>query len=128
MRFSRIGWLGVGLGLVVPLIVASAGEAPDLSKIDRRIAKEPVYVSKAPLYGLYVFGPKATTRVWAVFDKSSADKQDYDVLYFDRNANGDLTESSKRIVGVNGSFAVGDFTDPATGDVHKQLSVSRRPE
>ena len=107
MRLSRIGGLGALLGLLMPIVAASAGDAPDLSKIERRIAKEPAYVCKAPLYGLYVFGPKATTRVWAVFDKSSADKQGYDVLYFDRNANGDLTESSKRIVGVNGSFAIG---------------------
>jgi len=128
MRLSRIGGLGALLGLLMPILAASAGDAPDLSKIERRIAKEPAYVCKAPLYGLYVFGPKATTRVWAVFDKSSADKQGYDVLYFDRNANGDLTESSKRIVGVNGSFTIGDFTDPATGDVHKQLTISRLPE
>lgn len=128
MRCYRMSWLGVGVGIVVPLLAASAGDGPDLSKVERRIAKEPAYVSKQPLYGLYVFGPQATTRVWAVFDKSTPDRNDYDVLYFDRNANGDLTESSKRIVGVGGSFAIGDFTDPATGDVHKQLTISRRPE
>src|SRR5262249_30448580 len=59
----------------------TAGGA-DLTKIDRTIAKEPVYQSK-PKYGLLVFGPHARTRVWLVLDG--------DVLYADRNGNGDLT-------------------------------------
>jgi hypothetical protein len=113
---------------MLPLTAVPAAEPPDLSKVDRRIAKEPAYVCKQPLYGLYVFGPKATTRVWAVFDKSTPDKAEYDVLYFDRNANGDLTESSKRIVGAGGSFRIGDLADPATGDVHTDVNISRRPE
>jgi len=128
MRRCQNRWLWSGLAVFVSLCPVRASEAPDLGKVDRHIAKEPVYVWKKPLYGLYLFGPKATTRVWAVFDKSGPDNAEYDVLYFDRNANGDLTESSKRIVGRNGSFAIGDFTDPATGDIHKQLTISRRPE
>jgi hypothetical protein len=59
-----------------------AQEIPGLGKIERRIAKEPAYNAKQPLYGLYVFGPEAKTRVWAIFDKSRPDATDYDVLLF----------------------------------------------
>jgi hypothetical protein len=52
------------------------------------IAKEPKYQSK-PKYCLLVFGPEAKTRVWLVLDG--------DVLYVDRNGNGDLTEEGERI-------------------------------
>jgi hypothetical protein len=100
---------------------------PDLAKTDRRIAREPSYTAKRPLYGLYVFGPQAATRVWAVLDTSGEGKAEYDVLYFDRNANGDLTEPGERLSGP-GSFTIGDFKDPATGDVHKDLTLSRRPD
>jgi hypothetical protein len=117
----------LGLLAVLP---APAADAPDLSQIDRRIAKEPRYVCKQPLYGLYVFGPQARTRVWAVLDKSRPDAAEYDILYFDRNANGDLTESAERIVGNPGqrggmAFDVGAFTDPATGDTHTNLQITR---
>src|SRR5262245_47091454 len=60
----------------------------DLTKIDRTIAKEPVYKSK-PKYCLLVFGPEAKTRVWLV--------QDGDVLYVDRKGNGDLTEPGQKV-------------------------------
>jgi hypothetical protein len=109
-----------------------AAAAPDLTKIDRRIAKEPKYIAKQPLYGLYVFGPEAKTRVWAVLDKSKADAAAYDVLYFDRNANGDLTAPEDRIVGQgNGggvTFDIGSLTDKATGDTHTEIKISRRTE
>jgi hypothetical protein len=107
----------------------TAAEVPDLGKIDRRIAKEPVYKSKEPLYGLYVFGPEARTRVWAVFDQSKPDSDDYDILYFDRNADGDLTAADERIQGKveNGgvTFDVGSFTDPLTKQKHTGLSITR---
>jgi len=70
------------------LLAASAG-AVDLSTIDRSIRKEPVYQSKDPQYCLLVFGPEAKARVWLVLDG--------DVLYVDRNGNGDLTEPGERI-------------------------------
>src|SRR4029077_17075723 len=61
----------------------------DLSKIDRRIAKEPVYQTKTPKYCLLVFGPEAKHRIWLVLDG--------DTLYVDRNGNGDLTEKSEKV-------------------------------
>jgi hypothetical protein len=104
---------------------ASRGaEAPDLAKVDRHIGKQPKYTSDRPLYGLFVFGPEARTRVWLVLDKSSKDSKNYDVLYIDRNASGDLTESGKRVVGKADpqyGFVVidaGDVTDPQTKEKH----------
>ncbi len=61
--------------------------AVDLTKIDRTIAKEPAYKNK-PKYCLLVFGQEAKTRVWLALDG--------DVLYVDRNGNGDLTEKEER--------------------------------
>jgi hypothetical protein len=108
---------------------ATAADMPDLSKIDRRIAKEPAYKAKEPLYGLYVFGPEAKTRIWAIFDKSRPDAADYDVLYFDRNADGDLTPSAERIAGKveagSVTFDIGSFTDPLTKQKHTQMSITR---
>jgi len=73
--------------LVVFLLVQSS-LAVDLTKIDRTIANEPAYKNK-PKYCLLVFGPEAKTKVWLVLDG--------DVLYVDRNGNGDLTEPGERV-------------------------------
>jgi hypothetical protein len=104
---------------------ALAADPPDLSKVARDIKKEPAYVAK-PLYGLYVFGPEARTRVWAILDKSKPDASDYDVLYFDRNANGDLSESNERIAGEGGNFQIGSINDPVTGGTHTEAALVRR--
>jgi hypothetical protein len=106
---------------------AVAGDLPDLGKLDRSIRKEPTYTTKQPYYGLLVFGPRADTRVWLVLDKSKADGAAFDVLYLDRNADGDLTASDKRLVGkteeVNTHFSLPEFKDPATGGVHTDFRV-----
>jgi hypothetical protein len=62
--------------------------AADLQKIDRTIAKEPTFKTK-PRYGLLVFGPKAKTRIWLVLDG--------DVLYVDRNGQGDLADKGNGV-------------------------------
>ena len=64
-------------------------QTTDLTKIGRVIAKEPNYRGK-PKYCLLVFGPEAKFRVWLVLDG--------DVLYVDRNGNGDLTETGERVL------------------------------
>jgi hypothetical protein len=107
-----------------------AGDPPDLSKLDRKLVKEPSYTGK-PLYALYVFGPEAKTRVWAVLDKSAPDAKDYNVLYFDRNADGDLTGTDERIAAKTDKeegtvFRIGSFTDQATGQTHTDLVLSHR--
>lgn len=76
------------LAMSALLACDSPAKAVDYSKIDRTIAKEPAY-QKTPGYLLLVIGPKAQTRVWLVLDG--------EVLYVDRNANGDLTEPGERI-------------------------------
>jgi hypothetical protein len=62
----------------------------DLTRVDRTIAREPSYQSKAPRYGLLAFGPEAKSRAWVVLDG--------DFLYVDRNCNGDLTDEGERLV------------------------------
>ncbi|MBI3461532.1 MAG: hypothetical protein HY000_00510 [Planctomycetes bacterium] len=103
-------------------LMAFPSWAADLTKIDRKIAKEPAYRAQ-PKYCLLVFGPEARTRVWLVLDG--------DALYVDRNSNGDLTEDGERVAAKKGessdteqgslSFEVGEFRDgPLT---HKSLTV-----
>ncbi|SRR5579883_789532 len=77
------------LTVVIGLALADQTRAVDLAKIDRSSRKEPAYESKQPQYCLLVFGPQAKTRVWVVLDG--------DVLYLDRNGNGDLTDPGERI-------------------------------
>ncbi len=110
-------------GIAVGLLLITSTSAFDLTTIERKIAKLPELKSPQPLYCLLVFGPDAKTRVWLV--------RDGDVLYADRNANGDLTEPGERIEadakvsepdeGVL-VFHVGDIVDGPM--VHKALGVT----
>src|SRR5215472_7878107 len=91
------------------LAVSSApAGATDLSKIERKIAKEPAYQNK-PKYCLVVFGPEANLRVWLVRDGKH--------LYVDVNGNGDLTEPGERkqideTPGYIPTWQIGTITDP----------------
>jgi hypothetical protein len=130
MRRVAVVTFAVCLAALAPAGGTARGaEPPDLSKVERRLKKEPAYQAKEPLYGLYVFGPQAKTRVWAVLDKSKPDAEHYDVLYFDRNADGDLTASDERIEGkVKGDdtiFEIGSLTDAVSGQTHTGVSISR---
>jgi hypothetical protein len=87
----------------------------DLTQIKRSIVREPVYQSKAPKYFLLVFGAEAKTRIWLVLDG--------DVLYVDRNGNGDLTEDGKRVTMNKGGFAVGEIVEADSKTRHTDLSV-----
>jgi hypothetical protein len=122
------------LGLVSTLL---APRDADLTKIERRIAKEPKYVA-APRYALFVLDEAAKFRAWAVFDKSTPDAPFYDVLYFDRNGDGDLTDPAERFVGKRDAslapaglemlIRVGDVAVPGTQLVHKGLRFSTSPK
>jgi hypothetical protein len=79
---------GAVLAVSASFLFTSAAGAADLAKIDRSIGKEPAYRTKSPRYCLLVFGPEAKARAWLVLDG--------DVLYFDGNANGDLTDKGER--------------------------------
>ncbi len=65
--------------------------------------KEPEHQAQSPRYCLLVFGPKAETRVWLVLDLVSEPydpKGNRDLLYVDRNGNGDLTEPGEQVTAV----------------------------
>ncbi|MEW6306655.1 MAG: hypothetical protein AB1705_24580 [Verrucomicrobiota bacterium] len=111
------------------LAVAAHAEDIDFSKVDRRIAKLPTLTAAQPLYGLFLFGPKGETRVWAVVDKSKAASPVYDVLYLDLNADGDLTALSERFTGKpEGSgrmaFEIGNFTEPGASRAHTEFKIT----
>jgi hypothetical protein len=101
---------------------SAASAAVDLSKIERKIAKEPRYRFK-PKYCLLVLGSEAKMRVWLV--------QDGDTLYLDRNGNGDLTEAGEKITAEkrkdrrrddrNYTFNAGELREG--GKRHLNLSV-----
>jgi hypothetical protein len=117
MKFARpapvLLWLALS---AAPL------KAADLSRIDRTIAREPAYRSKAPRYCLLVFGREAKTRVWLV--------RDGDVLYVDRNGNGDLTEPGERYTGTTRpgviAWSIGDIVEVDGRTRHTRLRVRLR--
>jgi hypothetical protein len=82
---TRVAWAFCLVGFLAPPAAAS----PDLTKIDRTLRKEPAYRTKSPKYCLLVFGLEAKTRVWLVLDG--------DLLYVDRNGDGDLTGAGERV-------------------------------
>jgi hypothetical protein len=114
--------------LVLTTCCLSAGLAADEPlKTHRTIGKEPVYRSKAPKYGLLVFGPEAKDRVWLVLDG--------DILYVDRNGNGDVTDPGEKILAEKKTgrdpeedgytFEVGELT--VGGRKHKGFTVYTTP-
>ena len=118
--------------------LTTAGEKSgpiDFSAVPRTIGKLPECKTDHPLYGLFLFGPKGETRVWAVLDKSRPDAPAFDVLHLDVNANGDLTDEGERFTGkVTGvgeqlqtTFTIGRFVQPGTPPeaprVHTDFSI-----
>jgi hypothetical protein len=94
--------------------------AADLAHIDRTIRKEPHYQHQVK-YALLIFGPEAKFKVWLALDG--------DVLYVDKNGDGDLTAPEKRFPKEKGKdgeqvreFKVGDIT--VGTQVYKNLSVN----
>jgi hypothetical protein len=111
------------LALLACLIFSQSAWSADLNRIERSIAREPVYKTSTPEYCLLVFGPEAKTRVWLV--------RDGDTLYVDRNGNGDLTEPGEKVAADARNstpadnvytFQVGDIRDGR--HLHKDLAVS----
>jgi hypothetical protein len=98
----------------------------DFKKVDRTIRKLPDLKSAKPLYGLFLFGVDGRTRVWAVLDKSAKDKTEYDILYLDRNADGDLTGKDERFESRSAemrTFVIGDFKEPGTDVIHTDFEI-----
>ncbi len=76
------------MSLVIGCLACLFWPAMDLSKLDRKLLKEPAYQNQ-PLYALLVFGPETPFKVWLVLDGQT--------LYVDVNGNGDLTEADEKI-------------------------------
>jgi len=138
------------IGFLLAAAVVHAGDPPDTSAapktmkrapqpidfgaVDRTPPKAPALNAAQPLYGMFLFGIHGQTRVWAILDRSAASAKAYDVLYLDRNADGDLTQAGERFAGTSrkgfaGSearFDIGAFKDPATGALHTNFEVTWR--
>jgi len=106
---------------MMSLLCPFAAPAADLAHIDRTIRKEPKYEHKVK-YALLVFGPEAKFKVWLAWDG--------DVLYVDKNGDGDLTGADKRIVGEKRALFGGDGYEFKAGDItagtqlYKNLEVT----
>lgn len=75
------------LSLLMLLGAAAPADTFDLTKIERKIAREPKLLGP-PKYLLAVFGPKAETKVWLLFDG--------DDLYFSGDGSDDLAAPNRR--------------------------------
>src|SRR5258708_2435613 len=99
--------------------LVSWAEAPaqgaNLTRIDRRLAKEPAYQSERPKYCLLAFGREARFRVWLVLDQGA--------LYVDRNGNGDLTEKGEAVGRSGYWMQVGDLIEPDGKTRHTRLRL-----
>jgi hypothetical protein len=113
--------IGVFLTALVGLLAGSnPAAALDLTKVPRAIARQPAYAGR-PQYCLLVFGAAAQTHVWLVLDGN--------VLYVDRNGNGDLSEPGERVTISPGEqvFEVGDIVERDGKTLHTGLEVKVRP-
>ncbi len=112
------------LVLLAAALAGTAAPAADLTKLDRSITREPAYATKSPRYALLVLGPAANDRVWLV--------KDGDVLYVDRNGNGDLTEPGEKVLAMKGGSAENGYTFEVPeltlgGTKHYNLNVNAQP-
>ncbi len=93
------------LALLVPFAMfafqdpAVKPAAFDYSKVDRKIVSQPTYVS-TPRFALLLVGTEGKTRIWMATDKSKTDLDRHNVLYFDRDADGNLDEEGERFTAV----------------------------
>ncbi len=107
--------------------------AVDYGKIERKIDREPTYVAD-PLHALFLFGPSGQARMWAVLDRSKKELPYHDVLYFDLNANGNLTDAGERFTakydeerakaGMAITFKIAELPVPGTDWVHESFRIS----
>lgn len=111
----------MGTFFLAPLLLALTSGSPptrtvDLTKIPRSLVKQPAYQTTDPGFCLLVLGPKAETRIWLIVDGKT--------LYVDRNGNGDLTESGKKVTSSGATFAIGEIKK--VGDRSKHLQLCTR--
>lgn len=123
-----------GLAFAAVLVLHSFQDpaALDFTKVDRTIKKQPKYVGE-PLYALLLLGTEGKTRIWMALDKSKAGRIDYDVLYIDRDGDGDLGEEGERIAGTADEhdrtvMKVGKVEFAEAKLVLENLTVTRYPK
>jgi len=104
--------------LLVLLLAVASSPAVDYGKIDRALAREPAYKAKAPAYALLLFGPEAKVRVWVVLDG--------DVLYLDRDGDGDLTDKDERFARADDCRGI-EIADPDGKTTYLITSVGVYP-
>lgn len=126
--------------MLVPTLLVSSLVAPldhgggpiDFAKIPRELEAEPEYVGE-PRYGLFLLGKEGEHRVWAVLDKSDAKQAHYDVLYLDRDADGELGEPGERVEAeiskarggtLSSRFDIGDLAHPGSERVHTDFVLT----
>jgi hypothetical protein len=89
MRNGTNRWFGLAALLLATSASVSFSAPPppaqaapsgpiDFAAVPRTIGKLPDFHAAKPLYGLFLFGAKGETRVWAVLDKTRADAPAYD--------------------------------------------------
>ena len=112
-------------GLAAQQAPADAPKPIDFAALDRTVKKAPPLSAEAR-YGLFLFGKNGEKRVFAILDRSKdAGGKRYDVLWLDRDADGDLTEDGERFTADGkGVFAIGDFLDPGTGRKHTEFTLT----
>jgi hypothetical protein len=121
----------ITIAIVAMTMSSGLAESFDLEKLKTKIAQEPSYMAKQPLYGFAVVGKAGESRMWMVLDKSKAENEQYDVAYVDLNGNGNLAEPNERFTSTQEgrrSFALPEIVDPSTKERHAEfkLSVSSR--
>jgi hypothetical protein len=98
----------------------------DCRQVRHPLIREPKYAAQ-PRYALFVMDPAGEFRTWAVLDKSAADLPHYDVVFFDIDGDGDLTEPGERFIGDYDPKAksvvirIGNLAVPRTQLVHTDL-------
>jgi len=122
--------------ILLALSIPAAGGGPgpiDFAAVPRAIATLPELGSDAPLYGLFLFGVKGETRVWAVLDRPAAGGA-YDRLYLDLDADGDLTDAGESFAGEREAeervvFEIGEYREPGReGVVHAEWTITWAPK
>ncbi len=131
--------LAATLALAVAPLARGSDTAPpeepfrriDFAALDRTIGKLPALVAEKPLYGLFLFGRNGETRVWALLDRSSKAAQRYDLLYLDRDGDGDMTDAGERYVGTargtGTRFDIGGFRPPGSDAAHTEFTITWTP-
>jgi hypothetical protein len=103
----------------VPQVRSWEGE--DFGWLTRKVAKLPEFKSEKPRFTWWALGTGKKSAALMVWDESGGNGSGHDLLYFDRDFDGDLTEEGERITaepaekhtfrGVGDAYIVKDVTE-----------------